>query len=109
MSAKRITTLLLIALAAIGGYFYFFARVRNLNVKTEVTKVASNKINVEDINFTHTDDNTDEDLIIKSDKNTYYDFSKIKVYFSVTSSKKSLNLNEEKIGLRLHYRLWNIP
>ncbi|MCD4760882.1 hypothetical protein K8R42_03220, partial [bacterium] len=61
-------------------------------VQAEVTPLQfDNKV----IDFTFTDDNTDESLIIKTDKKTYIGLSRGEVYFSVTNigdKSESVNL-----------------
>lgn len=81
--------------------FFFFSGEKNSknqkeNQSTAIDIPKSIRLRDEVINLEWTDDNEGEDLIIQSDKKSYFGIDRSEVYFSITNTNKK----DQKIDLR---------
>ena len=102
MSFSKTTKIIIATIIVIGGFalFYFFQNKsdeKNMFSLGEFNLPESFFVDDEtEIKFEWTDDNKGEDLIIQSDKKSYFGINKSEIYFSVSS----LNKDAQNFNLR---------
>jgi len=69
------------------------------NIQKTEARVESLKLKNKTIDFTHTDDNVNETLIIKTDQKTYIGLARGEVYFSVTN----INNRAEAVNFQVYF------
>lgn len=88
----------IIAVFLMGIFLFFFNREKEIQIPIDIN-IPKNIIleeSGEEIKFEWTDDNKGEDLIIQSDKKSYFGINKSEIYFSVSN----LNKNAQNFNLR---------
>lgn len=76
--------------------FLYFSSSKKTEKNNEIEIPKNLQLGDETINLDWTDDNQGEDLIIQSDKKSYFGIDKSEVYFSITNTNKK----EQRIDLR---------
>lgn len=99
MSFSKTTKIIIATIIVIGGFaiFYFFQNKSDENTTSLGEFNLPESFFVDDeteIKFEWTDENKDEDLIIQSDKKSYFGINKSEIYFSVSNiNKDAQNFN----------------